>query len=801
MDAECCSFCGKEGLSFFNCEKCKKTRWYCSEHRLQKCWCQLESKESDLTRETAKTVTSPQVTHLHVRRHSINISNLLAYPQMYLDMNRDGEIDENPAENIWTWGKEGKGAIIPCNVDPEIKDRVLAPILFTASISCEGKLRIKNERDKERIRIFAGPNCSDKQILGALIKDSEVKFEIPGKVVFGIEATRYDQTEEDKEIELEFVPIVLKEELKEKIQIAKVRVTPWIMLHHFNTPKEIFYSELQADTKEKELFLSEVKKLLEKSKAELLKLEKELTQVNELIENKKIMSNWESAVKELSKEEKAKFQNRQLIVQLEKKISELGKPLKISEKLTDEIIKTSSLIIGLNTTMRSVPPNSEFIQMLTKYAGGIKITKIPAKSQFMQDGMEIGCSYFPNLKDSFYAYPVAFRAPIYLWDDSITRKNLKLPIFTLGEFVASDRDLKKDLMSCGNLEVTPPLKDYPFGRIYYSDKLKVFSENKWIDKEFDPKVAEFLKIQKLQKPFVLDASWLEVGHVDEVISFLPKKHEGKLVAFIPSPKKAYELLCQTAIVDPEARMEFRHAEEIEIHYASEKEKVRYSVPIALNIWKFLIAGHPKLDTASLLWKNLFGGEISKNANLNGLKVNYPYLMNNFSQVFEATIKPEMNQRFSQLKWLLTPNPKRETDCYQYYLDDVKKTLEKELGEVLIVEIPVIFYPILKPGGRAAPLTENMVNMLVLSDKCIFPKPGGPVASQDIALKELKISKGQDVFEQYMLFQLNNFGLTGLAIDDFLVYQSHGGNVHCGTNTLREPDLEGIKWWETKPKDI
>ncbi|MBK8257247.1 MAG: hypothetical protein IPK82_31805 [Polyangiaceae bacterium] len=74
--------------------------------------------------------------------------------------------------------------------------------------------------------------------------------------------------------------------------------------------------------------------------------------------------------------------------------------------------------------------------------------------------------------------------------------------------------------SFGNLETSPPVTvngvEYPFGRIYYGSAM-------------DSALKNQLKSQKIggpinfevQKPFEIDTSWLEVGHVDEIITMVP----------------------------------------------------------------------------------------------------------------------------------------------------------------------------------------------------------------------------------------------------------------------------------------
>lgn len=94
----------------------------------------------------------------------------------------------------------------------------------------------------------------------------------------------------------------------------------------------------------------------------------------------------------------------------------------------------------------------------------------------------------------------------------------------------------------GNIELSPPSDDYPLGRFYTT----------YVNPDRD--LIRFIKSQGLQASFlssnplisfeiggVNDADRLfAVGHVDEVVSFLPS--QGQPVAVVPSPARAFEIL-------------------------------------------------------------------------------------------------------------------------------------------------------------------------------------------------------------------------------------------------------------------
>ncbi|MBB6053502.1 protein-arginine deiminase family protein [Armatimonas rosea] len=82
----------------------------------------------------------------------------------------------------------------------------------------------------------------------------------------------------------------------------------------------------------------------------------------------------------------------------------------------------------------------------------------------------------------------------------------------------------------GNLEVSPPVPGYPHGRAL-TGKQKELS--------FHPDALAFLEAQKAQWPPVfVDVSWLTIGHVDEVLNFVPAPDRKGWRALLPCPDTA-----------------------------------------------------------------------------------------------------------------------------------------------------------------------------------------------------------------------------------------------------------------------
>ena len=108
----------------------------------------------------------------------------------------------------------------------------------------------------------------------------------------------------------------------------------------------------------------------------------------------------------------------------------------------------------------------------------------------------------------------------------------------------------------GNVEVTPPSSAHPFGCIYYGGHIEASTpQHTYFLREFDARLRAFFRRQVVQPVLELHTNWLAVGHIDELVSFVPNSNgQGVLVA--SSPKRAYELLSQ---LNPNQPLDSRYA--------------------------------------------------------------------------------------------------------------------------------------------------------------------------------------------------------------------------------------------------
>ncbi|MGB3403038.1 MAG: protein-arginine deiminase family protein [Microcoleaceae cyanobacterium] len=165
-------------------------------------------------------------------------------------------------------------------------------------------------------------------------------------------------------------------------------------------------------------------------------------------------------------------------------------------------------------------------------------TKITSgETAWMQDTTEIGYVQFPNAS-GVHQYPVSLKGNRVGenkdYSQSLMSRNFGW--FEMGKSRVLD-PLNQWLDEYSNLAVTPPLPNYPMGRIYYG---------KAEDETLHPDVVEFIKAQKVQGPPIeIDTSWLMLRHVDEIISFIPSQ-TGEPLLLIVSPEAGIELLEELA---------------------------------------------------------------------------------------------------------------------------------------------------------------------------------------------------------------------------------------------------------------
>lgn len=371
------------------------------------------------------------------------------------------------------------------------------------------------------------------------------------------------------------------------------------------------------------------------------------------------------------------------------------------------------------------------------------------------------------------------------------------------------------LNSFGNLEVSPPvLPHYPFGRIIVGGSPTDGFGNS--PRHMAHQLRGFLQAQKVQPPIEIFTDWLAVGHVDEIINFIPipkAKPEDKIKfkMLIASPQLAIDLLFKSQYI--------------------EKTHLFF--------------------TPETISKNLQQGQSIDNNISFGQRV-----MHLDDDVQQYYLCKKRNLRKVLDHWM-AKYWQVNKQC-QEFLDWNRELLKKELGisEADIIEVPVLFKPINeKENARVISLLPNLVNQLVITTESrsfsIAPKCYGVFdtrginqkkykeittlcqklknkkkeidqINQEIDAKESddekmelnekrkklrdqkkkikkavppKYEKIKYVFEEYLVSKMPE-GHEVHFIDDWNLHFTGNGGVHCTTNVQRKPFDKN--WWEYKP---
>ena len=310
--------------------------------------------------------------------------------------------------------------------------------------------------------------------------------------------------------------------------------------------------------------------------------------------------------------------------------------------------------------------NSGFRSELATAAGSAPVEH-GSWDVWMQDCMEIGFTSAPKI-DLPVAMPARRDRDLETYPETLLAANygyqrtVPMPPDPDDEF-----DGVSTFDSTGNLEVTPPCKvagkKYPLGRIYYGGVARGAPE------DFDVDVRVFLESQLVQSPFSIDTSWLAVGHVDEVVSFVKGNGAQGFKMLVASWRRARKILDRQQRRNPTAKMlvgrempwrDFRRRRFGGYHN------------IEVTVGDFLTSGIPALGPRG-------AGLIAFNDTVQGK-------IDSIAAAFKAA----------------TGVKNRD-----------------------IIEVPTVYFPNDHDPAMADALTGGMVNTLVLNQTCIMAKAFGP----------------------------------------------------------------------------
>jgi protein-arginine deiminase len=384
------------------------------------------------------------------------------------------------------------------------------------------------------------------------------------------------------------------------------------------------------------------------------------------------------------------------------------------------------------------PVQTAFVADLTERTRAIgqpDPVALPAPwDQWAQDYMEPGYATMPGPDGTVRSIRIIIRSPQSVREAGRQVFELRGPGVGAVQFEEGRRD---EVNSMGNVETIPPYEhngvSYPAGRIITGAQGQKL-----------PASLEFFQAQGAQDPLVLDSNWLGIGHVDEFVQFLPADNERGWTIAVADPNAGRQIL-----VDAQA------------------------------------AGH---------------GSVPTNSRPEG----------DSGSPFPEPPKRPIDEYLADAEALA------QNESAAAHIEENLEILLKEtgVGADEVVRIPALFEDMafsfdfggdgttpaegedefeMPPGfanddrgpddpdhGSAAAYVPGAINGIVIGTDYIAPQQWGPVVD------------GKDLFGEAVAGVYADAGLTVHWIDDWDSHHVMGGEVHCGTNTLRTMATE---WWQ------
>lgn len=372
---------------------------------------------------------------------------------------------------------------------------------------------------------------------------------------------------------------------------------------------------------------------------------------------------------------------------------------------------------------------------------------VDPRDQWMQDVMELGFSTLPKPEITPDMHlPVPFRTANLRgaqWRGSTLDLQIKTRLLgkNYGFYQALTPLPGSSLDSFGNLECVPPFRhpvtgvDYKFGRIVFGHSGGA--------RDLQDEVEEFLLAQKVQFPFKVDTGWLSVGHIDEVLSFVPTP-DGALgfKAVFAGPGEALRLLAGL----PADLPCFQGAQDF------------YSLDPG---------EYQKLTVGTLREENSNSGP--------NIMAASRYAQGKIDQI-KADLRREIGM--TDADFIDLPVLFRQFETENVPAADQLKCLAYTAGSANMLVV------------TAGPRTRTGARTVKL---CV-PKPFGPTRAVAVPGAATGSSTPPCVFETAIAAALTLDGVSFSFIDDFFDYHSAQGEIHCGTNSKRLGPLDRF-WWE------
>ena len=282
--------------------------------------------------------------------------------------------------------------------------------------------------------------------------------------------------------------------------------------------------------------------------------------------------------------------------------------------------------------------------------------------------------------------------------------------------------------SYGNLETIPPHRSKR-GVLFKAGRA-IFGKH--YDTLTSQPVRDLLFGQGVQTPLVLETGWLRVGHVDEFVQFVPFDNDLGFTIAIADTRSAMQVLRDVAGAG------HGHIEAISFN-ASVATEFGKTAPDQVNMTVAeVLANQTFLDVNAYGQKHI-------DSNLDILLGEIPLDRGDVIRV------PALFRDRSQGPPFVRPDG-----------------------------LPVYWQPVMKNEYQLGAFSPSAINGIIIGSQYLSPKPWGPVVD------------GVDVLAEAVEAAYARAGMNVTFIDDYMSHHMNGGEIHCGSNTLRQTDIE---WWE------
>lgn len=343
----------------------------------------------------------------------------------------------------------------------------------------------------------------------------------------------------------------------------------------------------------------------------------------------------------------------------------------------------------------------------------------------------------------------------------------------------------------GNIETIPPYAHN--GRNYSSGRIVMGGGEE--GSGMVPRARDFFAAQEMQDPLVLDTAWLFVGHVDEVIQFLPTTATPRGWSVVAVDPELGLKLLRAAQRDGHGGVPvMSRGGEAKIHPGFHSPTIDEFLATESNLEAAEACGKRMAANIELLKREtgvtddeifrvpaLFGEATHVASHIRGGAAKPPKTTNRMGtapgedeDADEGATGPEADI----LQWVDLHGPAAQPESTTGNdSDSDNETRDDLLSNRLLRKQQT-------PPPRRTTYDSwlpSLVNGVCLSPtRYLAPKPFGPV-----------VFRGQDIFQYYAARMYERAGFTDVDFLDDWLFHTSSGDLHCATNTYRDVSAP---WW-------